>query len=139
MKILFNGIPSSGKSTLAYTLHLKLEHKGHETIYLDDEVIKRLNSKQVETLVDFINPPIAIIVSCNPQIKADIRFWCILPIDEAIKRNKEKLERENAPQLGDYTGWDGYYSSGIKIDTTKPINDSMKEIWREMKKKNLKF
>jgi energy-coupling factor transporter ATP-binding protein EcfA2 len=139
MKILFNGIPSSGKSTLAYLLHLKLEHKGHETIYLDDEVIKRLNSKQVETLIDYINSPISIIVSCDPKIKADIKFWCVLPTDEAIKRNNEKLEKENAPKLGDYTGWEDYYSQGIKVDTTKTINDCLEVIKCVLKKKNLNF
>ena len=137
--ILFNGIPSSGKSTLAYLLHLKLEHKGYKTIYLDDEVIKRQTAAIVGKLVDFLNAPITIIVSCDPTIEAEIKFWCDLPIIEAEKRNLAKLSKENAPIYSDYTNWSQYWSEGIKIDTTKSVDECMEQIKCELKKKNLNF
>jgi len=132
MKILFNGIPSSGKSTFAQRLHLALEHLGFQTILLDDEVIKRLDAKQIKTISDYIDSPITIIASCNPDIEADVKFWVDTPINECKKRNHERLERENAPMHEDYSFWEGYYSPGKKI--TK-----WEEVCLELKNKNLNF
>jgi thymidylate kinase len=132
MKILINGIPSSGKTTIAYKLHLALEHLGYKTVLLDDEVIKRLDAKQIDTLVEYLDSPITIIVSCDSDIQADIKFWLDMPIKECQKRNDKKLEKEKAPKVGSYDNWDGYYSSGIKIKTYE-------EVVSELKKANLKF
>jgi len=132
MIILLNGIPASGKTTMAQQLHLALEHLGFETVLLDDEVIKRMDTKKINTLVDFIDSPITIIASCNPEIRADITFWIDCPIDEAEKRNNERLERENAPKLGDMRLWKSYQSYGTKIKTYE-------ELCTALNRKNLSF
>lgn len=134
LKILFNGIPSSGKTTYAHRLHLALEHLGFETVLLDDEVIKRLSTEKINTLIDFIDAPVTIIASCNPEIHADIKFWCDITIEEAEKRNNEKLERENAPKLGNYDSWKNYEGQGIKINSYEEVCQKLTKY--ELNKKN---
>jgi len=115
VKILINGIPSSGKSTIAYKLHLAMEHLGHETVLLDDEVIKRLDTDKINKLVAYLDSPISIIVTCDPMVEADIKFWVNTFVKECKRRNKIKLKKENAPDNGSYDYWVDYYSPGVKI------------------------
>jgi thymidylate kinase len=131
MIILINGIPASGKTTYAQRLNLALEHLGFETVLLDDEVIKRLDTKKIDTLVDFIDSPITIIASCNPDIKSDISFWIQCPLRVAEERNNDRLEKENAPKLGNMESWINYQSYGIKIK-------EYEELCHELRQKNLK-
>ena len=128
-KILFNGIPASGKTTMATKLHLALEHLGFETVLLDDEVIKRLDANKIDTLVDFIDAPVTIIVSCNPDIRADIIFWCDCTIEEAQTRDDKRLEAEGLVS-GNMNRWKNYQSKGIKIK-------DYSEVVCELNKKNL--
>jgi len=143
MRILFNGVPSSGKSTLAYKLHLYLEHQGHETVYLDDEVIKRLNNDQIAKIVDVCASPVAIMVSTSPYIDADIKFWCVTDPETAWKRDCERLEREHASSKSKLNTfiefWGQYTGQGIQINTNEPIDKCMETILCELKKKNLNF
>ena len=115
VKILINGIPSSGKSTIAYKLHLALEHLGHETVLLDDEVIKRLDTNKINNLVAYLESPISIIATCDPAVEADLKFWVNTPLKECKRRNTIKLKKEKAPAKGSFDCWEGYYSPGIKI------------------------
>jgi len=139
MILLFNGVPSSGKSTLAYKLHLTLEHKGLETVYLDDEVIKRLNNEQIAKIVEVCAAPIAIMVSTSPYIDADLKFWCVVDPETSWKRDCEKLAREHAPNrptLSSYLQfWGQYTGQGIKIDTSRSVDECLEEVLCELKQK----
>ena len=134
--ILFNGIPNSGKSTLAYKLHLRLEHAGYSTIYLDDEVIKRMDAPDVIALVESLKADYFIVASVDPKIKADLVIWCECPLEIAYKRDIQKNFRDNSPNIPtieDYiSGWDRYtvpYPDLI-VDTTKNINHNREAIWK---------
>jgi len=126
-KILFNGIPSSGKSTYAHKLHLALEHLGYETVLLDDEVIKRLDAEKIQTLTDYIDAPITIIASCKSDIEADIKLWVDTPIKECEKRDKKRLEQENAPKKGSFAVWEGYQGQGTKVKTWEDVCVALKK------------
>ena len=132
IRILFNGIPSSGKTTYAQKLHLALEHVGYETVLLDDEVIKRLDTIKVNNLVEYLGAPITIIASTDACIEADVKIWCDIGIREAEKRNRRKLDEENAPRLGSYDVWDGYQGQGIKVK-------NWEDVCREVNKTSLSF
>ncbi len=116
---------------MATKLHLALEHLGFQTIFLDDEVIKRLSPDQINTLIDFIDSPITIIASCNPDIKADITFWIQCSVKEAQKRDTKRLKEEGLDG-GDFEQWENYRSRGIKIK-------KWEDVICELKKKNLSF
>lgn len=120
MRILLNGIPASGKTTYATRLHLALEHLGFETVLLDDEVIKRLDTKKIDTLIDFIDAPITIIASCNPDIQADITFWIECSVEEAERRDNDRLKKEGLVG-GDMRKWENYQSRGMKVDNWNKI------------------
>ena len=71
-----------------------------------------------------------------PTINADIKFWCSASMELTLKRDRDKLERENAPGDSDYRGWEHYFAPGIKIDTSKHEDKNLEEVWRELKLKN---